>query len=177
MKSIDIVYGNYLKNKIGPSVNLIRLSNNKELFTKEGIYFNIYSLDLINEEPIHNKLFLSFLKKIYKRIVALLKLNKFLFFIRKNIYYSSIRYSQQIVNFYLQINSDSNIIIFDEFFTCLEYLKNTSTPDKKILLFHHGNGEFFKMLEIYYPGLKKSTFLQSLNNELHFVLTKKPDKV
>lgn len=176
MKKVDIIYGNYLSNKIGPSTNLKRIILNQDLFRQNSIDLSVYTLDssvgnLIDKKGLKRKIgFFSLLKIKIKSLAKKIGVEKFSWYFMVLIYMEYIRHSKKVVKKYLK-NQAGEVVVFDEFFTCLEYLKSKKIKESKVILFHHGSGDVFKMLELYYPGLKGSKYLEKLNQDFKFVLS------
>lgn len=182
MINVDIIYGNYLTNKIGPSTNISRYMKYLNLFESYSVKLNLYALSrksstnilVANEIKRGSR---KNIKLILKKFFANLKLQRSPVYYRFFIYLEYIRHSRKIVKSYLKSNSESSIVVFDELFTCLEYCRRTKDKKKKIILFHHGSGDFFKMFELYYPGLNGSTYLSHLQNEFDFIFRNYVDKL
>jgi glycosyltransferase involved in cell wall biosynthesis len=176
MLNVEIVYANFLSNKIGPSVNLRRIDSNRNNFISQGINFKIISLDgAESSNKKESKIFgFTNLAKVMNRFFSALKLNRTLIGARILLYLKYERHSKTIIRKFTNKSSISDVLVFDEFFTCVEYLDflKGASSKQKIILFHHGNGDFFKMFKIYFPGIVNSNYLSSLEKKLCEVLQK-----
>lgn len=169
MLKVDIIYGNYLSNKIGPSTNLLRLLDNRENFRKEGIDFTVFSLEAefnkTDGQNMHSHTnFGTFLRMKVNRLFSLINIGHTSIGARILIYLKYIRHSNLVIARYLDRGRVADIVVFDEFFTCLNYFKHKK-GNQKVVLFHHGNGDYFKMFRIYFPGLENSNYLRKLDSQ------------
>lgn len=98
MKKIDIVYGNYLSNKIGPSTNLKRLVSNRNQFAKKGFNLRVFSLgtDSPNNDQSSLGRIRNYLKTPIKDIVKKLSLEDMEIYYRSFIYMEYIRHSEKL---------------------------------------------------------------------------------
>ncbi len=150
-KSAVVLYANYLDNKIGPSTNLRRLLEQQDTFKKYHIAFDVFSFGYRNNQGTNGR---SSNESWLKNSMETIGKN-FLPFSFLIIYLKYLRHSIRLVDLWKKTNRDSDCYIFEDIFTCYFFIKKVKPKNtKKLILFHHGSGEFFNMLAIYYPPLK-----------------------
>jgi len=173
MINIDIVHGGWLSAPNGVSSFLSNFKKNKIFFLNENIDFNFFTLDTVNQRSfeLDKDIKVNRLKNYIKK-----KSISNAFFSWIMIYFIYLRHAKKIVELYKNENRSSNIIFFNDIFTCYYYLKSNKENGSKIVLVMHTNGDTQKMLRGYYPKLESSIFYKKLLAIEKFVL-KEVDKV
>jgi len=173
MINVDVVYSTWLTNHVGPSKSLTRFKKNKEIFDRHNVSLRIITADLMNQRDFSQRnqnLKSRVRSKLISFVLFLSNYSSFLTW--KVIKSKYLSHSKRIVDYYGGLSNRSNIVVFHELYTAYYFL-NSKFYDKKkhkVILYHHANGEMFKMLTIYHPLLEKSKYMSNLYDIQKFVL-------
>lgn len=167
MKKIDIITSGNLNVKTGLNSVIDSLKLGEKIFNNEDIAINKIvgfnkSTDIIERGTLK-----IFLKNIIKNILEKMsKMSKNITFLL--IYLKYIYRAKKTVKKYLNLQTDSDVLIFHDIFACFEYLKMVEKINKKIILVLHTNGETFKQIEIYHSNqsIKTKNYLKKLEIEV-----------
>jgi glycosyltransferase involved in cell wall biosynthesis len=177
MVKVCIIYGSWLTALIGPSKSLTRFSKNKEFFLKNEIDLNIFSFDKFISRNFSHEVKAKETKTNKGRLKkTFFKFSKSIFLFSKlEILLKYFKPGKQIVKLFKRNNSIDNydVFVFHELYTCYYFLKSyPNLNGKKVILYHHGNGEGFTMLKLYYPLINESGFLRKLFEIEKYVLSR-----
>lgn len=171
----DVVYASWLSNHIGPSRSLTRFSKNPSFFQENGVKLSIHSLDKIEARDFSEAnmpLLTRIRSKLINLLLGLADYSEVLtqVILKKKYLF----HSERVVKYYLNHKSTADVIVFHELFTCYQYLKNIEGVEqpKPVILFHHANGDTFKMLKLYHPQLRKRKLAKILSHIETYTLSK-----
>lgn len=166
MKKVDVIFPNYINATIGPTGTLRRLLKNQDYLRARGYELEVFSYDFLvsrgtSKEVDYSK-GLGFRSKL-KQWIRKNKYTSIVFVMRY------IRNANRLVNKYLALNRQPNIVVFHETDACHAYLKRANLPVKKVCFFHT-NGKRWDMFLKSYPKLRNSFFLKYLDRRIDFIL-------
>lgn len=173
MIKVDILRASWLSNPVGPSRTLNRIIKNKDYYNERGYDIEIFTLDrIINRDIQSFRNASKSLKYKVKSIVKRISKNS-VFFCSKILERETFFYGKQLIEYYLSLNRDADIIVFHDFFSCYYYNLYASKNKKvKTVLFYHNNGAAFDALLYYYPKIRGSKYLNTLLDREKFVIEK-----
>ena len=171
MKVVDIIRSSWLTNPVGPSRILERIIENNDYFNQQGYNVDVFTLDRIIERQFKETNHKPSLKQgVIKYIRRLSKYSSFIseIIIEKTLF----DYGKKIVSHYETLKRSSDIIVFDDIFSCYSFLKMNPKKNVKTVLLYHNNGSAFDALDFYYPKLRGSSYYKELLSREKFVLSK-----
>lgn len=150
MVTVDLLYASWIKAPNGASAFVGMLNDKQKYFKENGINITIFSNDMFTPRSFDNKEDIkkknSFRGCIFKIASRNLLLTILLFY-----YLNS--HSRKLIKKYCHLQRKTDILFFQEVFTCYYFMKYCKHCDSKIMLIKHDNGEDFKMLYYRYPKL------------------------
>ena len=158
-KTVDIVFPGFINAPNGAARFVKTLKNNGATFKEKGIDLHVYTIDSYrcsNEKTFDNQNVIKRKSIIRSFLMRLAKYSRIATWLM--IYFTSIRHSKKIINDYLKNTESSELIHFQDLFTCYYYLKHPNNQKAKVLLTLHSNGDLWSMLEEYYPLFRTKCF-------------------
>lgn len=166
LRTVDIVLSGSINAIIGPVGTLKRILKNQEYFNSRGYEVTVFTSDSINIGPIkeppapvaantitQNKLrrkLSSFLREKAKKHLMIAKW--YLEREREEI--------EQLVDYYVSLNRNPDIIQFHSSLECMFYLQKRNNVTAKTIMFWHSDGIPLKMTLEYYPCLEGTNYLK-----------------
>jgi Glycosyltransferase len=162
MKKVDLIHAGWLNAPNGASSVLRSFYNNLEIFEKNEVSLDFFTMDSIkpkftntkNTDDKNDNFIVEFIKR---------KSKDFSLFAFITIWGYYIRHARKITKEYVRNNSNngSDIIFIHDIFTCFYYLKYRRNK-KKIVLVLHNNGDTFNMIKWNYGTIEKSLYFKYL---------------
>lgn len=157
MKTVDIIYAGWVNAPNGASTFVKELKKAEEIFRLNGIKLSVFSKDKFYPRSFENS------RSIQKK--GLFK-SKLLSLIRHSyigttflLYILYLRHAKFIVRKYLnRREKESDIVYFQELFTCYYYIKYRKKSNSKIYLTLHNDGDVWSMLYLQFPMMKSFLF-------------------
>ena len=157
MKTVDIIYAGWVNAPNGASTFVKELKKSEEIFRINRIQLSVFSKDKFFPRSFENS------KSIQKK--GLFK-SKLLSLIRHSyigtiflLYILYLRHAKFIVRKYLnRREKESDIVYFQELFTCYYYIKYRKNSNSKIYLTLHNDGDIWSMLYLQFPMMKSRLF-------------------
>lgn len=166
---IDLLYSGWLTAPNGVSSFLRVFKSSSNFFKEKKVNFSIFSADIFVRRDFEKS------KKQSLKNIAIIIIKKFIpksktltiWFLKK----TEINHIK-IVNYYNKNNTGSDFVFFHELLTCYHYFKTNPDNTSKVVLVLHTNGDTFKMLNIYYPKLKRTSYFKYLLEVEDYVINK-----
>ena len=167
MKKIDIITFGNLNINTGVNKVIENFEAGENIFRENSILINkIVGFNKKTDKNEEN----TFKKKIKYILKGCLekrsKRNKNVTFLL--IYLKYILRAKKTIKKYLNMKTEADVLIFNDIFSCSEYLKQIKINKKKIILILHTNGETFKQIDIYYSNQSQKTkeYLKNLEKNV-----------
>lgn len=172
MVKVDILRAGWVSNPIGPSRTLNRINNNKDYFKGRGYEIELFTLDKIyRRDNLYFKKASGTIKYKVKTIIKnISKRNAILCF--KILERETFFYGKQLIEYYLNLKREADIIVFHDIFSCYYYNLLVPKSNSKTVLFYHNSGAVFDALLYYYPSIRNSKYLETLLSRERFVINR-----
>lgn len=181
MVKVDFIYPYYYNSPVGPVGTMRRIINSKEFFRDKGYDVNVYLSDYIKGYDINRAV-----KKndcchsscqsvnIFKGMTLRSNIKRFLkkYTVTAELFmFWKIRCDKKLLKKYLELNTNSDIIIFGDDELCYSYLKDYKSNKAKVILFQHSDGMNQSMVLKSYPKLSKYGVFRMMNKHFNFLLS------
>lgn len=178
MKKVKIIFSGWIKAPNGAARFVLGLKNCVNDFADKGVELSTFTLDDVYGELRE----FSDDDKIKKRASLLDKLMGYAKYSHlmtyAMIYLSGLRHSKRILKAIKESigNEKTDILHFQDLFTCYYYLKHRRDHNISVYLTLHTNGSLWSMLEEYYP-LFSSWLFGFMKRRIEHVVFSRIDKV
>lgn len=165
-KKVDIIFPGYINAPNGAARFVKLLKNNIRVFDILGIDLQVFTIDsyrLSSEKTFDNQKTIKRKSLLRSTLMRLSRYSRIATWLM--IYFTSIRHSKKIINNYLESSETSELIHFQDLFTCYYYLRHPLKRKSKVFLTLHSNGDLWSMLEEYYP-LFRTKFFHSYKQKI-----------
>ena len=176
---VDIIRPGSINAIIGPVGTLKRILNNQDYFNTRGYHVTVFTKESIQIGPILQPPTTLTEAAAKKHVLQKLrsKLGSFLRMKAKgNIYMAKFflnkeaKKAETLVDYYLSLDRSPDIVQFHSEAECYYYLKNRKEVSAKVVMFLHSDGKPFEMELQYYPCLKNSNYLRTLQKEFDWTI-------
>ena len=171
LKTVDIIRPGSINAIIGPVGTLKRILNNQDYFNNRGYQVSVFTNESIKFGPIITpppavKPITTWKTTLRRKIASVIRM-----YAKKNkwigmwMFKRGRKSAEILVDYYLTLNRNPDILEFHTDAECFYYLKKRKNHHAKTVMFLHGDGIPFEMILNYYPKLYNSSFLdkQRLN--------------
>ena len=80
------------------------------------------------------------------------------------------RHYKNIVDEYVLLNRNPDVVVFHEEMSCYNYLKHRREHKAKVVLFSNNDGRPFQMFKLYYPKIEGSWYMNQLMNRYSYTV-------
>lgn len=171
MKTIDIIMPGPINSIIGPVGTLKRMLKYQDYFHSRGYDVTVFTDESLSIGPIKEPPVAKYAKPTYKTYLRK-KIGSIIAKHARNCYPLTCflmnrrrKKVERLVDYYLSLDRNPDIIEFHSNLECSIYLKKNPTSNAKSVLFLHSDGIPFRMLEEYYPKLNGSKYLRKMEDE------------
>lgn len=171
LKTVDIIRPGSINAIIGPVGTLKRILNNQDYFNNRGYQVSVFASESINNGPIKVppvavKQIDSAKSRVRKIIGSFLRMraksNRWI--ARWLLVKDAKRYSA-LIDYYISLNRTPDIVQFHSNYECYLYLKRRKEHSAKVVMFMHSDGIPYEMLLHYYPCLKGSSYIKTMEKD------------
>lgn len=170
MKQIDVLFPAYINAAIGPCGTLRRLLNNKCYLENRGYNINIFTLDNVLKRDVNSNDAIDFSKGLRFRSKVKSVLSRTIVgyvLMQKH----SMRLAKKLVDFYLSLERNADVVIFHETNTCMMYEQHKK-EGQKIVCFFHSDGTKWGMIIRAHPFLENSWWIKRQDRKMDLFLPK-----
>ena len=166
IKDVDVIRPGSINAIIGPVGTLKRILNNQDYFNDRGYQVTVFANESIQNGPIlvpppAKKAVVSWKSELRNKVGSIIRMHA-----KKNkwlaiwMYKKGLKNAEMLVDYYLTLDRDPDIIQFHSGAECYYYLKKRKNKRAKTVMFIHGDGIPFEMDLQYYPILRNTNFIE-----------------
>lgn len=164
VKKVDVIRPRPLRAITGPSGTLRRIIRNRSYFLQRGYDFDIFTHDNIyhgtNLPPLKNIVNKS--NSLRFKIASKLRTSARKSYVLGKFYIKKeYNHVQKLVNYYIDLQREPDIVAFHSVFECYQFLKKNKR-DCKVICFFHSQGIPFSMTLNSFPKLEGTKFFNEL---------------
>lgn len=157
MKTVDIIYAGWVNAPNGASTFVKELKNAEETFRLNEIQLSVFSKDKFYPRSFENSKSIQKKGLFKSKLLSLIQHSYIGTIFLLHILY--LRHAKFIVRKYLnRREKESDIVYFQELFTCYYYIKYRKNSNSKIYLTLHNDGDIWSMLYLQFPMMKSRLF-------------------
>lgn len=167
MIKVDVLISSSLNASTGPVQTIRRIKNSKEYFCEQGCSLSVFTNDDFNKSvSVESKKKTGKWNDLRRALIRFL--GKHSRFFPKMKMRKNYRASKVLLENYMQMKRDPDVIVFHSIFDCYVYLKEYRLKKAKVCLFIHDDGTG-DMFFYYYPKIHGSEYEKEWRRREHFV--------